>query len=110
MSGTQQVLAVGAAATNGPTRPPWHGRLHGSDLTWSITFIVPYAVVFLAFAVYPVGYALWMARQPSLYVELIADPLYLPTVVNTLLFVGVGVNVKMFLAMLLSGFFTRRRW
>ena len=30
--------------------------------------------------------------------------------VNTLLFVGVGVNVKMFLAFLLSGFFMRRRW
>ena len=30
--------------------------------------------------------------------------------VNTLLFVGVGVNVKMFLALLLSGFFMRRRW
>jgi hypothetical protein len=31
-------------------------------------------------------------------------------VVNTLLFVGLGVNVKMFLALLLSGFFMRRRW
>ena len=40
---------------------------------------------------------------PALYAELIADPLYLPTLVNTLLFVGLGVNVKMFLALLLSG-------
>jgi multiple sugar transport system permease protein len=31
-------------------------------------------------------------------------------VVNTLLFVGIGVNLKMFLAVLLSGFFLRRRW
>jgi len=66
--------------------------------------------VFFAFAVYPIGYALWMASKPSLYADLIADPLYLPTVVNTLLFVGLGVNVKMFLALLLSGFFMRRRW
>ena len=56
------------------------------------------------------GYALWMASKPSLYADLIADPFYLPTVVNTLLFVGLGVNVKMFLALLLSGFFMRRRW
>ena len=66
--------------------------------------------MFFAFVVYPFGYALWMAGKPSLYAELIADPLYLPTVVNTLLFVGLGVNLKMFLALLLSGFFLRRRW
>ena len=66
--------------------------------------------MFLVFVVYPFGYALWMARKPSLYAELISDPSYLPTVVNTLLFVGLGVNVKMFLALLLSGFFLRPRW
>jgi multiple sugar transport system permease protein len=51
-----------------------------------------------------------MARNPSLYADLVADPLYLPTLVNTLLFVGFGVNAKMFVALLLSGFFMRRRW
>jgi multiple sugar transport system permease protein len=51
-----------------------------------------------------------MASEPLLYADLIADRLYLSTVVNTLIFVGVGVNVKMFLALLLSGFFMRRRW
>jgi multiple sugar transport system permease protein len=66
--------------------------------------------VFCAFVVYPVAYGLWMARDPSLYRELIANPLYAGTVVNTALFVGLGVNAKMFLALLLSGFFMRRRW
>jgi multiple sugar transport system permease protein len=66
--------------------------------------------VFFVLFLYPVGYALWMASRPSLYAELIADRLYLPTIVNTLLFVGLGVNVKMFLALLLSGFFLRPRW
>ncbi len=47
---------------------------------------------------------------PALYADLVTDPLYPGTLVNTLLFVGVGVNVKMFLALLLSGFFMRRRW
>jgi multiple sugar transport system permease protein len=111
MSGTQQALAVGPAlSVKGPWQPPGHRSLHGSDITWAIAFVVPYVLVFFAFAVYPVGYALWMAREPSLYTDLIADPYYLPTVVNTLLFVGLGVNVKMFLALLLSGFFMRRRW
>jgi multiple sugar transport system permease protein len=85
--------------------------LHGSDFSWALAFVVPYAAVFCAFVVYPIGYALWMAGRPSLYADLIADRLYLPTVVNTLVFVGLGVNIKMFLALLLSGFFLRpSRW
>jgi multiple sugar transport system permease protein len=51
-----------------------------------------------------------MAGDPSLYRDLLANPRYARTVVNTALFVGLGVNVKMFLALLLSGFFMRRRW
>jgi multiple sugar transport system permease protein len=111
MSGSQQVIAAGLrASVKGPWRPFGHRHLYSSDLTWTIAFVVPYAAVFFAFVVYPVGYALWMAASPTLYADLIADPLYLPTLVNTLLFVGLGVNVKMFLALLLSGFFMRRRW
>jgi multiple sugar transport system permease protein len=111
MSSTQQILAAGPpVSVKGPWRPLRHFTLHGSDLTWAIAFVVPYVAVFLAFAIYPIGYALWMASKPSLYADLIADPFYLPTVVNTLLFVGLGVNVKMFLALLLSGFFMRRLW
>ncbi len=110
MSGTQEVLSAGPpVSVKGQWRPPGHHRLQGSDFTWGIAFVAPYAALFFAFAVYPIGYALWMAGKPSLYTDLIADPLYLPTVVNTLLFVGLGVNVKMFLALLLSGFFMRRR-
>jgi multiple sugar transport system permease protein len=111
MSSTQQVLAAGPnLAFNGPRQPRGHRRLRGSDLTWAIAFVLPYAAVFLLFFVYPFGYALWMAASLSLYAELIADRLYLSTLVNTLLFVGLGVNLKMFLALLLSGFFLRRRW
>jgi len=111
MSSTQQVLAAGPRlSVKGPRQSPGHRRLRGADLAWAIAFVVPYAAVFCAFAVFPISYALWMASKPSLYAELITDRLYLPTVVNTLLFVGLGVNVKMFLALLLSGFFMRRRW
>ncbi len=66
--------------------------------------------MFCAFVVYPIAYGLWMASDPSLYRDLLADPLYAQTVVNTALYVGLGVNVMMFLALLLSGFFMRRRW
>ena len=111
MSSTQQVLAAGPrVSVKGPRHKRRHRHLHGSDLKWAIAFIVPYAAIFFALVVYPIGYALWMASEPSLYADLIAGPLYLSSIVNTLLFVGVGVNLKMFLALLLSGFFLRRRW
>ncbi|HZU88192.1 MAG TPA: sugar ABC transporter permease [Stellaceae bacterium] len=111
MSDTQQVLAAGPPVSFGGSGRPLGPRLlRSSDFRWAIAFAAPYAAVFCAFVLYPFGYALWMAGDPSLYAELIADPLYLPTVVNTLLFVGLGVNIQMFLALLLSGFFMRRRW
>jgi len=103
MSSTEQTLVVGrAGAAGGLRRRAWHGGLRGSEYNWAIAFTLPYAAVFLAFVVYPVAYGLWLGRDPALYGELASDPIYLSTVVNTLLYVGIGVNVKMFLAFLLS--------
>jgi multiple sugar transport system permease protein len=111
MSTTQQVLVIGRATqTARLTRRAWHGGLQGSEFAWAIAFALPYAAVFLAFVVYPIGYGLWLGSNPALYGELYSDPRYLSTVINTLLFVGIGVNLKMFLAFLLSGFFMRKRW
>jgi multiple sugar transport system permease protein len=109
VSGAGRLPAAGLAWFNGRRWSRWRGPLRGSDFTWSIAFIVPYAAGLVAFAVVPIGYALWSAGKASLYADLIDDPRYLPTVVSTLLFVGLSVNLKMFLALLLSGFFMRRR-
>ncbi|MBV8913731.1 MAG: sugar ABC transporter permease [Acetobacteraceae bacterium] len=109
--GTQQLLAVPSRLRpQGSARSPRGGSLRRADLIWGVAFVAPYVAIFLAFVIYPFGYALWLASDPALYAELIADPLYLSTLLNTLVFVGLGVNVKMFLALLLSGFFLRRRW
>ncbi len=77
---------------------------------WALLFTAPYIVVFLAFVVFPVGYAFWLASSPRLYVELFEDPIFLRTVMNTLVFLIVAINVKMVLALFLSGFFTHKRW
>jgi multiple sugar transport system permease protein len=108
MSSTPQVL--GAPGLERRRKSRWHAHLHGSELAWALAFIAPYIAVFLGFVVYPIGFALWMAARPTLYGQLFADPIYRAAVVNTLLFVGIGVNVKMFGALLLSGFFMRREW
>ena len=110
MNGSSGVLAVrGPVAAGRPRLPAWRGHLHGSDLSWSILFVIPYAALFVAFAIYPIGYALWMGSDPALYAELLSDPRYARAAVNTVLFVGLAVNLQMILALLLSGFFMRRR-
>jgi multiple sugar transport system permease protein len=94
---------------NAGGHPPGR-RLQRLEVAWALAFLAPYLVVFAAFVVYPVGYGLWIARDPTLYAELFEDHRYLRTVVNTVLFVGVGVNLMMFAAVLLSGLFVRREW
>jgi multiple sugar transport system permease protein len=76
---------------------------------WGIVMIVPYLLVFLAFVVYPVGYGFWLARQPSNYVALFHDPIFARAAVNTLIFLVVGINLKMLIALFLSGFFVQSR-
>src|SRR5579864_168537 len=88
----------------------WRGGLQGSEFTWAIAFVIPYLAIFLAFVIYPAAYAPWMGPQPSLYAELFSDPIYVSSLVNTILYLAIGVNVKLFLALLLSGFFMRRSW
>ena len=111
MSGAEQILTAGPVRLNQPRRPLWRQHLHGSEFRWAVAFVVPYAAVLLAFAIYPIVYALWMAGRPSLYAELFADPHYVQAAVNTALFAGFATNVMMFAALLLSNFFMRdRRW
>ena len=111
MSGSQQALGFGQpVAVSQPPRPSWRVRLQGSDTTWAIAFVVPYVAIFAAFVIYPIIYGLWMGSNPALYPLLFSDRMYLTTLVNTLLFVAIGVNVQMFLAFLLSGFFMNRSW
>lgn len=92
-------------------RPVWPVSPQGSDRAWIFAFLLPYGAVFVAFLAFPLVYALWMGSSPALYAELAGDPNYLPTMVNTLIYVGVGVNVTMFMAVLLSGYFMgQSRW
>jgi multiple sugar transport system permease protein len=110
VSSTPQVLPAARGAAKRSSRPSRHRHLGGSELAWAIAFLVPYAAVLVAFAVFPIAYGFWMSRSPSLYVQLFTSDEYWSAVVSTVLYVGIGVNVTMFLALLLSGFFMRRGW
>jgi len=76
---------------------------------WGLALIAPYAIVFLVFVLYPVVYGMWLARSPASYEHLFADPVFATSVVNTLVFLGVAINIKMALALWLSGFFANTR-
>lgn len=86
------------------------GGLQGSEYTWALAFLVPYIGVFFAFVVYPVIYGFWMGSKGSLYTTLLNDPIYWNTVVNTAVYLVIDVNLEIFLAFILSGFFIRRGW
>jgi multiple sugar transport system permease protein len=89
-------------------RGPLSARLTAPQV-WGFVLLAPYVLVFLAFVLYPVGYGLWLARHPASYVELWNDPIFARSAVNTLFFLLVGINLKMVVALFLSGFFIQSR-
>jgi len=85
-------------------------RRHSRWDFWGRVMVVPYLLIFMVFVLYPVGYGLWLARHPQSYVQLAEDPIFFRSVVNTVVFLLVAINVKMLLALVLSGFFVQSRW
>jgi multiple sugar transport system permease protein len=76
---------------------------------WGLILLAPYLLLFLVFVLYPVLYGLWLARHPASYVHLFDDPVFLRSLGNTAVFLIVGINLKMLIALFLSGFFVQAR-
>ena len=70
---------------------------------WGLAFLIPYSIILAFFVVYPVCYGLWLGRNPRSYVELVKDPIFCRALFNTLVFLVVAINMKMAVALLLSG-------
>src|ERR1700761_6304274 len=100
-------MAITLSASDVPGAPV-SARLSTTQV-WGILLIAPYLLVFLAFVVYPVGYGFWLARAPSNYVALYNDPIFARAAINTLIFLLIGINIKMLIALFLSGFFVQQR-
>lgn len=112
MDGSSAQLAGIAPRISLPARAVrrrWAG-LDRADFVWALAFLVPYVLTFLLFVLYPIAYGLWMGSSPALYTDLFSDPIYQETAINTLIYVVVGVNLRMLMALGLSGFFMRKRW
>ena len=100
---------MNTASLSSPLTAPPRKAL-GAFEFWGRVLVLPYLLVFLVFVLYPVGYGLWLARHPESYVKLFDDPIFFRTAVNTLVFLVVGINIKMVIALVLSGFFVQTRW
>lgn len=86
------------------------GRL-SAEATWGLIMLLPYIAIFLTFVLYPVGYGLYLGTEIKAYQRIFDDPIFLRTLANTVIFLGLAVNIKLLLALLLSGFFVHeRRW
>ena len=96
------LMNIALASSPNPGLSPW--------VFWARLMVVPYLLIFLVFVLYPVGYGLWLARHPSSYEALLADPIFFRTLINTLIFLAVAINLKMMVALALSGFFIHDRW
>src|SRR6478736_1924834 len=97
---TATMPAVAAAPRSRSTSYAFWGRL----------LVVPYLLIFVIFVLYPVGYGLWLARHPESYVKLFEDPIFFRSAINTIIFIVVAINLKMVVALLLSGFLIQKRW
>ncbi|QDO96011.1 sugar ABC transporter permease [Ferrovibrio terrae] len=86
------------------------GRM-SAEATWGLIMLIPYIAIFLTFVLYPVGYGLYLGTEIKAYRRIFDDPIFLRTLANTVIFLGLAVNIKLMLALLLSGFFVHeRRW
>lgn len=98
-------IAVTETAAHIPAKP----REFTTVQRWGMLMLAPYVVIFLVFVLYPVLYGLWLARHPDSYEKLVADPIFARTAINTVVFLVVGINIKMVVALALSGFFVVQR-
>lgn len=101
--------AVATSIDAGPARAKPSAVFTRWEL-WGTLMVLPYLLIFLVFVLYPVGYGLWLARHPQSYVKLVEDPIFFRSVINTVVFLVVAINVKMVVALVLSGFFVQTRW
>ena len=99
--------AIASAAT---TPLPVRAQRSNRWRFWGAMLVVPYLIVFLVFVLYPVCYGLWLARHPASYVKLFEDPIFFRTIINTIVFIVVAINLKMAFALMLSGFLIQPRW
>jgi multiple sugar transport system permease protein len=92
-----QSVAAGVAAPPALHRERW---LRKTAL--GLAFCSPLILIFLFLVITPILYMIYMGLDPDIYPAIFSDPVFIQTAWNTVIFVGVAVNVKMLLSLVLS--------
>lgn len=89
-----------------PSTAIYYREAWGRKTVLGISFCAPLILIFLFLVIYPMFYEVYLGLDWSIYPAIFSDPIFIQTLWNTVIFVGVAVNVKMFLALVLSGLFS----
>jgi multiple sugar transport system permease protein len=73
-------------------------------------FTAPLLLLFALFVVYPMAWGILSALDPDSYRAIFTDPVFTSALTNTVWYVVVAVNVKLVLALLLSGILDFPLW
>jgi len=82
-------------------RERWRGKT-----ILGLAFCSPLILIFLLLIITPIVYMLYLGLDWTIYSAIFSDPIFLQTLWSTLIFVGIVVNVKIFLALTLSAPFS----
>jgi multiple sugar transport system permease protein len=96
-----ETVATAAPPLAIPHRDRWAGKT-----ILGLAFCGPLILLFLVLVLYPMLFMVYMGLDRDIYPAIFSDPIFIQTLWNTAIFVGVAVNVKMFLALVLSGLFS----
>jgi len=88
-----------------PRPERWKGKT-----ALGFAYCAPLIFIFVVLVIYPMVYEIYLGLDWKIYPAIFSDPIFIQTVWNTILFVGIAVNVKMFLAMVLSSIFSMEHW
>jgi multiple sugar transport system permease protein len=72
-----------------------------------LMFCSPLVAIFLFLVIAPITYMIYMGLDASIYPAIFSDPIFIQTLWNTVIFVGLAVNLKMFLSLILSALFSQ---
>lgn len=97
----EQSAATYAAPLVAARKERWAGRT-----LLGLAFCSPLILIFLLLVITPIFYMIYLGTDWSIYPAIFSDPIFTQTLWNTVLFVGIGVNAKMFLALVLSALFS----
>lgn len=96
-----QTTSLAVTSVDAPRRERWARKT-----LLGLAFCSPLVAIFLALVITPMLYMIYMGLDSSIYSAILSDPIFIQTLWNTLIFVGIAVNVKMLLALCLSALFS----